>query len=436
VTVDLVVEQAQRKNLELNYWIAEDLPVQVRGDAGRFRQILLNLLGNAVKFTERGDVFLEISGEERPDGKVQLKAAVADTGIGIPPDVQSRLFAPFEQADQSTTRKYGGTGLGLAICKRLAELMGGTIGVTSKSGEGSTFWFTVVLGKSIHAGSTALEMDSGRLAGIQLLIVGDKPRSSEIFRRLGESWKMQAHAAASPALAQEFLASHAKDKFPILVLIDGDLSLANELRHDFSSLDIRIALLASLHNRPSASDLAKAHVNTCLSKPARKNQLCKALLELLQPNAGVPQISLKSVPEPVETKSTRILLAEDNAVNQHVALRQLKRLGYSADVATTGVEVLEGVARTRYDVILMDCQMPEMDGYEATKRIRDSSNNFGRIRIIAMTANAMQGDRERCLEAGMDDYISKPVSIEKLRAALEGQEARHSDDRHAVEAVS
>jgi signal transduction histidine kinase/CheY-like chemotaxis protein len=436
VTVDLVAERAQRKNLELNYWIAEDLPVQVRGDAGRFRQILLNLLGNAVKFTESGEVFLEINGEARSDGKVKLKVTVADTGIGIPPDVQSRLFAPFEQADQSTTRRYGGTGLGLAICKRLAELMGGTIGVTSKSGEGSTFWFTVVLEKSVPAGCTAVVEDSERLAGIHVLIVGDKPRSSEILRRFAERWKMQARAEANLARIREFLASRVKDKSPVLILIDGDLSVANELRREFASSALRVALLAPLHHRPSVSDLAEARVTMCLTKPPRKNQLCQSLLELIQPNVDVPERGLKPVPEPVERKSTRILLAEDNAVNQHVALRQLKRLGYSADVVTNGVEVLEAVARSRYDVILMDCQMPEMDGYEATKRIRDSSNNLGRIRIIAMTANAMQGDRERCLEAGMDDYISKPVNIEKLRATLERQEALYSDERQAVEALS
>jgi signal transduction histidine kinase/DNA-binding response OmpR family regulator len=430
-TVDLIAERAQRKNIELNYWIEPSVPDCIAGDASRLRQILLNLLSNAAKFTERGEVFLQIAALEASPEKLALRFSVTDTGIGIDAATQQRIFAPFEQADQSTTRKYGGTGLGLAICQRLVDLMKGELGVTSAPGQGSTFWFTAVFAKPAN-GSPPQERNDALLPGTaRLLIVEERTRTGAILRDLAASLGLQVEVVATQAAALNFLSYSARSgddtkSQPLLVLI-GDcegrdsLTVVRELQQHPSSLDLRIGLITSIHERPQALGLHRNGFDVCLTSPVRKKHLRAALLQLLQqnPQRKAPLSRAASVPTSPPLKPARILLAEDNIVNQRVALKQLQRLGYTADVAATGVEVLEAVARTHYDVILMDCQMPELDGYQATRRIRELPTSLGPIRIIAMTANAMHGDREKCLEAGMDDYISKPVKIEDLRTALE-----------------
>ncbi len=433
-TIDLIAERAQRKNLELNYWIDPAVPEVLKGDAGRLRQVLLNLLSNAVKFTEKGEVFLQVSCDSstKPAGKVPLRFVVSDTGIGIDAQVQRRLFAAFEQADQTTTRKYGGTGLGLAICKRLVELMDGKVGVKSSPGEGATFWFTVVLESGVPSTEThdASAEDGKVLHSARLLIIEEKSRTGGVLKDLARSVGLHAEHVQSIAAANNFLqyAARASSTTPLMVLVgrcDGKdaLTVALEIRqHQPGNLDVRIGLFSPIHARPQQRDLERSSLTVCLSAPVRKKQLQVGLLQLLRQVRRSHGAAQTPVAAPVQPdKPARILLAEDNIVNQRVALKQLQRLGYTADVATTGVEVLEAVARSGYDVILMDCQMPELDGYEATRRIRELPNSLGQIRIIAMTANAMHGDREKCLEAGMDDYISKPVKIEDLRAALEGR---------------
>ncbi|MGZ8901068.1 MAG: response regulator, partial [Limisphaerales bacterium] len=419
--IDLIAERAHKKGLEVNYWIQEELPAHFVGDAGRFRQVLLNLLSNALKFTDAGEIFIEVNGELSAERTV-LKVSVRDTGIGLAPEIQERVFLAFEQADQSTTRKYGGTGLGLAICKRLVELMDGEIGVTSVPGEGSTFWFTAAL-ENVPA-NVVEPLKDEILAGVRLLIVEDHPTSARVLSDLARSWRMDVTAVPSAEAAAALLKAEAPPS-RTLVLLDsvtrGLLEAVQQLRQDHALHQLRIGLLTSLHDRPSGRDLNRAEVHTCLSKPVRKSQLRSGLLQLMRETSiQVPAVNEQKKAQPIpRSGSTRILLAEDNIVNQRVAQKQLAKLGYAVDVAANGVQVLEAIACSRYDIILMDCQMPEMDGYEATRRIRQLPHSLGRLCIIAMTANSMQGDREKCLEAGMDDYISKPVKMEDLRAAIE-----------------
>ena len=424
--IDLIAARAQTKSLEVNYWIEENVPARFRGDSGRFRQVLLNLLSNSVKFTEHGEIFVEVSGEAR-DGNTVLKVMVRDSGIGIAPEMQDRVFLAFEQADQSTTRKYGGSGLGLAICKRLVELMGGNIGLESAVGVGTTFWFTLTLEHLAPSADPSHEHDP--LAGVPVLIVEKHPTTARVLRDLAAGWRMPNQTTASFDGIPAWINSQSESAIG-LVMVDAASAAGNEklnileavqqLRANFPQKKIRFGLVTSLQGRPAARDLNRAEVHTCLTKPVRRNQFRNALLQLIKEPHQRPAIKETSNTEQLaKTKSTRILLAEDNIVNQRVAQKQLARLGYSADVVSSGVQVLEAVARQRYDVILMDCQMPEMDGYEATKRIRQLPNSLGQVRIIAMTANAMHGDREKCIAAGMDDYVAKPVKIDDLRAALE-----------------
>ena len=426
--IDLIAERAHKKGLEVNYWIHEHLPACFVGDAGRFRQVLLNLLSNALKFTDQGEIFVEVNGESLP-GRSVLKVTVRDTGIGLEPEVRERVFLAFEQADQSTTRKYGGTGLGLTICKRLVEIMGGEIGVESELRKGSTFWFTVAL-KPVVEGEKPEIATEPSLAGVRLLIVGSHPTSAKVLSDLARSWAMEATSilSAEPGSVKLAVTTSALT----LVLIDSGClrgggqqrtlpDLLRQLGLQNRSRSVRIGLLTSLYDRPSEAELEQADVHTCLSKPARKSQLHAALVHLTcdTPVPIQPTSEHTSTARNPSARDARILLAEDNVVNQRVAQKQLAKLGYTVDVVASGVQVLEAVARARYDIILMDCQMPEMDGYEATRRIRQLPHSLSGIRIIAMTANSMQGDREKCMEAGMDDYVAKPVKIEDLRAALE-----------------
>ncbi|MBI5052308.1 MAG: response regulator [Chloroflexi bacterium] len=432
--LDLIAARAHDKKIELTYHVEENVPHTILGDVTRLRQILVNLLGNAVKFTERGEIVVNVecgmmNGESTPPSTFRnLHFKVRDTGIGIPPDRMDRLFQSFSQVDTSTTRKYGGTGLGLAISKRLSEMMGGTMWVESEVGKGSTFHFTIQAQTAKGTKPLHLKTTQPHLSGKRLLIVDDNETNRRILELQSQSWGMIPVETASPRAALEMLTRD--DNFDIAILdmhmpeMDG-LTLAQEIRAVEKSKGtnaLPLIMLTSLNRR----DVETTNVEFAafLTKPIKASQLYNALLEVFASETHI--VSAKPVTaEPLfdATLAARlplqILLTEDNTVNQKLALRILQRMGYRADVAANGLEALAALRRQRYDVILMDVQMPEMDGLEATRQIRSTFTPDQQPHIIAMTANAMQGDREVCLEAGMNDYVSKPIQIKELQAALE-----------------
>ena len=421
----LVASAAADRSLDLAYMIDPGTPASIVGDFTRVRQILLNLLNNAVKFTEQGEVVLRVHStptdraghEER--ARCEVHFAVRDTGIGIPQDRMDHLFDAFTQVDASTTRRYGGTGLGLAISKRLAEEMGGRIWATSRVGQGSTFHVTIEA--EVASGPAAIEdlETVPELGGKRVLIVDDNPTNREILRRQTESWGMVPHEAASPTKALEYV--RGGDPFDLAILdmqmpeMDGQ-ELAAEIRRHPGTRTLPLVMLTSLGRQSPSGEFA-----AYLTKPIRPSQLYDVLVGIFAPRVAPQRVARPgpaSVAVPEELPQLRILLAEDNAVNQRVALLLLEKLGYRADVAADGRETLQALERQPYDVVLMDVQMPEIDGLEATRMIVERWPGSGRPRIIAMTAGATEADREACLEAGMDDYVSKPIRQEELAAAL------------------
>jgi signal transduction histidine kinase/PleD family two-component response regulator len=432
LAIDLNADVAAHKGLELVMNIDPGVPRIVRGDPVRLRQIVLNLLGNAIKFTHQGEVVLSVApGEEQPEGVV-LRFEIADTGIGIPVETQEHLFQPFVQADTSTTRKYGGTGLGLAICKRLAELMNGQIGVVSRAGQGSSFWFTIELAKATMA-EPALAPEPSALEGHRTLAVDDKAANRKLLTHLLANWRMP-HAlaeSAADALAELRRAAAAGTPYELVILDhhmperDG-LDLAADIRADSDLRGVSMMLLTSRGERLTATQMASYGLAACEMKPLHPDKLRAAVGRALS-TAVVAAPNRTTAPSHATTRlpviDASILVAEDNPVNQKVTSLLLRSLGYRADVAANGREVLEALRRRRYAIVLMDAQMPEMDGLAATRQIRldeKANEGFGRpIIIVAMTANAMSGDREACLAAGMDDYLAKPVKPEELRAMLQ-----------------
>ncbi len=432
-TIELLAARAASKGLELAALIPSDLPVHLRGDAGRIRQVLLNLIGNAVKFTETGEVVVHVSAEEKTKQDVVLHFEVTDTGIGLSPDAQTRLFAPFSQADSSTTRRFGGTGLGLAICRQIVELMGGSIGVRSTPGQGSTFWFRVKLARQPDRPSRSPIVPSEALRGKRVLIVDDNATNRRVMEHYLTSWGLIAEKAKDGSMAMKTLhdAVAAGQPFHAMVLdyempeLDG-VMLAKRINSDPALHGTRIVLCTSWDNSFNHAELEKNGIVHVMMKPIRQPELLNALLRAIpseeildETPAGAPD--RHGTRSPVDTVAQRgklrVLVAEDNVVNQRVTLLQLEKLGYRAELAANGLEVLEALERAQYDVILMDCHMPEMDGYEVTERIRRNPRH-GQIKIIAMTANAMQGDRERCLASGMDDYVSKPTRLHDLQDVI------------------
>ena len=421
-TADLLAESAFAKGIELAAYVEPDVPVALRGDPGRVRQVLTNLLGNAVKFTERGEVVIRVTVDGTPSAEhVLLRFEVRDTGIGIAQANLARLFEAFTQADGSTTRKYGGTGLGLAISKRLVELMGGQIGVTSSPGEGSTFWFTARL--QIQPHGIADPLPPVDLEGRHVLVVDDNETNRIILRHQLAAWGIRTHAVSSGADAMVALAEAAANgcRFDVAIIdhqmpgMDG-MALARAMRVRRDAAETRIIMMTSIGNPAPADQLAATGIDVCLTKPVKQARIRECLAQVLaggSPVASAPAAGGATPAVPVTMG--RVLVAEDNSVNQRVAQLHLRKLGYVVDVVGNGAEAVDAVAKVPYDVVLMDCQMPEMDGYEATRTIRDQGRD---IPIIAMTANALNGDRERCLEAGMDDYISKPVDMQQLRTVL------------------
>jgi signal transduction histidine kinase/DNA-binding response OmpR family regulator len=420
--LQLVAPKVAGTDIELTYALDDAMPRLVVGDAARLRQVLVNLLANAIKFTTAGEVGVTVSARRLEGSRREVHFAVRDTGIGIPKDRFDRLFKVFSQVDVSTTRRYGGTGLGLAISKRLSELMGGRIWAESEPGKGSTFHFTIVADEVEALERAAADREQPELAGKRVLIVDDNASNRLLLKLQTERWGMRARDTNSPAVALEWIVQG--DPFDVALLdyqmpeMDG-IALAREIRAARGAHAPVLILLSSTGQVAGPSAHANAGFAAGLSKPLRLSHLRDRLLETVgdrrdTSTGAVPPVA-RDVGSPVPL---RILLAEDNAINQKVALRLLERLGYGADVVGDGRQALARLDHAVYDVILMDVQMPEMDGLEASRAICARWAASERPRIIAMTAEAMQGDRDKCLAAGMDDYIVKPVTLDRLAAAL------------------
>ena len=427
---ELLAERAHSKRIELLSRVDATIPATLRGDPGRFRQVLINLIGNAIKFTERGEVVITVEVAREGSNDVELRIAVRDSGIGIAAEARSRLFQPFSQADSSTTRQFGGTGLGLAICRRLVELMGGEIGVDSEPGQGSTFRFTVRLLR-VLAGAHDAGTQTAALRGARILIVDDNATNRVFLREQLRVWGIEADVAPDgpTALGRLHAAAAAGTVHQVALLdmqmpgMDG-LTLARAIRANPDLAGVKLLLLSSWTEAGHSVDVQAAGFAARLPKPVRPSRLLTQLVALLgRDGAESPTLPRPTadvgLPSP-GTRSARILVAEDNAVNQKLIARLLEKKGHRVDVVANGREAVHAVTRIGYDLVLMDVQMPEMDGLEATRQIRAADRSeVARIPIIALTANAMQGDQERCLSAGMDDYLAKPVKPVDLAAALD-----------------
>jgi PAS domain S-box-containing protein len=417
--LELVAAGALKKGLDIAYDLDPDAPGALIGDVTRLRQVLINLLNNAVKFTEHGEVVLTVTAERlEGDDRHRVHFDVRDTGIGIPEDRIDRLFESFSQLDPSTTRRYGGTGLGLAISKRLADLMGGTMWVESRAGSGSTFHFTIDAGAAPASVRPFERETPSQLAGRRVLIVDDNATNRHILVRQTEAWGMLAVETEYPAEALEWV--RRGDPFDVAILdmqmpdMDG-LTLSGEIRRHRDSQALPLVMLTSL----GRSETSPVEFAAYLTKPIKPSQLHDALMVVFGGALELDEPSATAEPDRLaERLPLRILVVEDNAVNQQLVLLMLQKVGYRADVAANGVEALEALERQPYDVVLMDVEMPEMDGLEATRRIHRRWPRERRPHIVAVTANAMQGERELCIQAGMDDYIAKPIHIDELTAAL------------------
>ncbi|HLH53128.1 MAG TPA: response regulator [Verrucomicrobiae bacterium] len=440
--LDLLASKAAEKKLDLCYLVDDSIPKVLVSDVTRLRQVLVNLIGNAVKFTHQGEVVIEVSPSGRgkralSPGQPQdtefirhpdewlLHFSVRDTGIGIPVDKQSRLFKSFQQVDASTTRHYGGTGLGLAISKRLTELLGGKIWVDSDAGKGATFHFTILARASATASLPPWQAPQQQLAGRHLLVIEDNATNQRILTGRAEAWGLKVDVAPTGDAALSMLDGNTSYDAVILDLqlpdVDG-LSLANEIRRRSAGRQPPLLLLSSVRLRSDDPRPAEAGVSGYIHKPIRPAQLlealCRAMSVQLQREKKAPAAPVLD-PNLARRLPMRLLLADDNPINQKVGLSVLHKLGYRADVANNGLEVLKALEQKVYDLLFLDVQMPEMDGLEAARQICQRWGPERRPAIIAMTGNALMGDREKCLSAGMDDYISKPVRIAELQSALE-----------------
>ncbi len=422
----VVSEAAHAKGLELACLVPASLPCALRGDPSRLRQVLLNLLSNAVKFTDEGEVVVSVSVVHESEDHVDVRLEVSDTGVGIAAQDRDRLFEAFSQADTSTTRRFGGTGLGLAICSRLVQLMGGTMGLDSELGRGSTFWFTARLELASVQGFQPVPSPRSHLEGLRVLVVDDNATNRVILEQMLTAWSMVVTTAPGGPQAMELLreVKNSERSFDVAIIdyhmpeMDG-LDVALTISEDAELGQLRLVLLSSsaeLAQRPEAEFGIAAH----LTKPVRQSQLYDVLALVMgdENPAGAAPLTPQRLSEARSRRRARLLLAEDNEVNQKVAARTLEKMGFRVDIAGTGTEAVRAVADRSYAAILMDCHMPEMDGYEATGEIRRREGADRHTPIIALTASAMAGDRERCLEVGMDDYLSKPLRQRDLAAAL------------------
>jgi two-component system, sensor histidine kinase and response regulator len=438
----LMSQKAELKGLELASLVHSNVPLAVRGDPGRLRQVLLNLLSNALKFTERGEVVVSALLVEEKDGRALLRFSVSDTGIGIAPELQGKLFHSFSQLDPSTTRRFGGTGLGLAISKQLVEMMGGTISVESRLGEGSTFEFTVAFEVCPDASEPARVVPDA-FRRLRVLAVDDNATNRKLLRMLLGSWGCDHHEVDSGPAALATLEQAAARGRPFqLALIDYSMpgmdgeELGRRIKADPELRQVALVMLTSMSTFGDAARMESAGFAAYLSKPIKQSQLFDCIGTVIaaqpaaKPLASTRIITRHSIDRMRERSKVRILVAEDNLVNQKVAVRTLEKLGFRCEIAGDGRQALDALARTSFHLVLMDCQMPEIDGFEATRRIREKERNgAAHMPIIAMTANAMAGDREQCLQAGMDDYIAKPFDAAELIRLIERWPAREAAER-------
>jgi signal transduction histidine kinase/CheY-like chemotaxis protein len=442
---DILATRASEKGLELVHFVPSNVPLHLRGDPGRLRQVLLNLTSNAIKFTEAGEVLVRVAMQRQTGSSVTLRFEVADTGIGIPPERMDRLFQSFSQVDASTTRRFGGSGLGLVICRRLVEAMGGQIGVESTVGKGSRFWFTVALDVRLPHSAEVERLISTEMRNMRALVVDDNTTNRLVACSHLRAWGLRCEEASTPVRALEMLREAAAAGHPYrLALVDfqmpdmSGLDLAREIKKDRTIASTALLLLTSVGKLGIGAMAAGAGFTHCLTKPVKPSTLRSVLGSLVTPPVQtVPQSAVPANASaaaggevaaalPSAAKSAaprkgglRILLAEDNPVNQKVAQRTLQSLGHTVVIVGDGLLASRELERSLFDVVLMDCQMPVMDGFEATHAIRAREGTGRRTPIIAMTANALAGDREACLAAGMDDYLAKPVIVDELRAVLE-----------------
>jgi PAS domain S-box-containing protein len=431
-TLNSLAPRAYQKGLELACHVAPEVPDSLLGDPVRLGQILVNLVGNALKFTQRGEVVVEVGMSSRTDEEIGVLVAVRDTGIGVPVDKRELIFDPFTQADGSTTRQYGGTGLGLAIARRLVEMMGGRIWVESETGKGSTFHFTARLGVQQHPQARPVPVEVASVHGMPVLVVDDNATNRRILEEMLSHWQMKPTLAESGPEALEALlqAARSGEPFPLALLdvqmpgMDG-YTLAEEIRKNPEIAGATLLVLSSSSQSSESARRRELGIHAALNKPIKQADLWKAIMQAM----GMPlsaDARAEAAPEGTlqQTRPLRLLLAEDNLVNQKLAVRLLERRGHQVVVANNGREALDLLTRGHFDCILMDVQMPEMDGYEATTAIRREEQTTGKhIPIIAMTAYAMKGDRERCLAVGMDRYISKPVRAKELFESIEDPQA-------------
>jgi two-component system sensor histidine kinase/response regulator len=430
--IELLSEAAHQKQVALAFYVDEHVPSMIRGDQGRLRQILINLVGNAIKFTDSGRVYVHVRTDSASvaDDRVVLRFDVIDTGIGLSDEGRARLFQPFQQADSSTTRKYGGTGLGLAISRQLVGLMGGKMDVTSVVDRGSTFWFTIDVERGLRGLSHALVLRPGKTERTRALVVMASQLNRIVLRRHLHRWGVTAGGARSVGEARVLLnkASAQQETIDLLLLdadeLNGDsLEVVSELRQEFRDTIGRVVMLTTARQKPDDEAARHAGVDGICTKPVRPAKLFHVLTTALNPGDASQQrkrlITKKERPTVTKTRA-RILVAEDNPVNQKVAMHMLSRLGYRCDLASNGQEAVAMLEQMPYDLVLMDCHMPEMDGYTATQLIRErEADGRPRTPILAMTANAMREDRAHCLECGMDGFIPKPIALDELETVLD-----------------
>ena len=442
-TVDMVSAQVQRKGISLGVFIEPEVPEWVVGDSARIRQVMTNLLGNAVKFTDHGEVGIKVKVIKRTEVEgeavLTLIIEVTDTGIGVTPEIRERLFQPFSQGDVSTSRKYGGTGLGLAISKRLIEMMGGTIDVDSFPGRGSKFWFTISLTESKAAATTVEYNFPTEYRGMRILCVDDNTINRDIVKRHAQNWELICDVAENAAEGLSMLRSAAADNRPYALVLSNHsmpgmsgFEMVEIMRRLREIAKTPVIIISSLGTTLSQDEMNKYGIAASISKPLRTVRLYESIIDVFSGEAGLGEKTLDIVRkiERPKHKHFRLLLVEDNAINQLVALRILNSLGYHADTVGNGHEAITATQGTDYDLILMDCQMPDMDGYTATEEIRkNEAATDTHVPILAMTANALKGDREKCIDAGMDDYLTKPIDIKSLSDLLEKWLPTATDDK-------
>ncbi|MDB6155741.1 MAG: domain S-box protein, partial [Chthoniobacteraceae bacterium] len=452
-TVDLLAARALSKNIELASLVHNDVPVALRGDPGRLRQVLTNLIGNALKFTEQGEVIVRAQKQHESKTDVVVRFSVRDTGIGISPEQSATLFQAFVQADGSTTRKYGGTGLGLAISRQLVLQMGGEIGIDSVAGQGSTFWFTARFPKqpSVHPGPLLRKA----LSGVRVLIVDDNAAHRKILNHLFMAWGIRAAEAANGAEALALLRTRAAlGKSFDLALLDMEMPemdgimVARAIKREPKLAEIRLVIMTLLDRPDNPVLMREIGIEAYVTKPIKQTSLFDCLVKTMSGDhvrpiqSGLAALTVERK-TPATAQDVRILVVEDHVVNMKVALHQLQKLGYVADSAENGSDALEAMVKHPYDMVLMDCQMPVMDGYEATRHLRRIEGSRRHTWVVALTAHSLEGDRAKCIAAGMDDYLSKPMRSEDLRLALnrfrgvqqiekEGQGAPPAIHAHAV----